>query len=230
MKISFIITCPYHDNGIKSLGSKCLLSIKRKKIIEKQCHAIKKFCKNIPHEIILINSIDHNKTQKFIEKKLPDIKYEFADYDNINYGGSFIKGLELAKYQNVINIECGLVISTKSIEDLKITDTEISIGCITEKHKQNIDIDLGCTTEQEKVTNIFFGLQHKYIGMSYINNDVKNFILDNCAFENNKNKFLFEIFNKCIAHGYLCQISTLKSRDTHLVFNKKSLQQYIGPI
>lgn len=228
MRISFIITCPYYDNGIKSLGSKCLLSIKRKKIIEKQCYAIEKFCKNIEHEVILVNSIEHNKTQKFIERKLPKVKYVYANYENINYAGSFIKGLQLAKYSNTINIECGLVISQKSISDLKINDTDISVGCITEKHKQNTDIDLGCTIDNDNIKNIFFGLENKYIGISYINDAVKSFVLDNCEFDNNKNKFLFEIINKCIYEGYSCRASTLKSKDTHLVFNKKSLQQYIG--
>ena len=89
MKISFIITCPYYDNGIKSLGSKCLLSTKRKKIIEKQCYAIEKFCNNTEYEIILVNSIEHTKTQKFVEKKLPQIRYVYVNSENINYGGFY---------------------------------------------------------------------------------------------------------------------------------------------
>lgn len=228
MKISFIITCPYYDNGIKSLGSKCLLSTKRKKIIEKQYYAIEKFCENIEHEIILVNSIEHTKTQKFIEKKLPQIKYTYVNCENINYGGSFIKGLELAKHPNVINIECGLVISQRSIKEIKTENTDISVGCITEKHKQNTDIELGCTIDENSITNIFFGLEHKYIGMLYINDRVKTFILDNHNFDKHKNKFIFEIINNCIYRGYSCQPSIIKNRDTHLVFNKKSLQQYIG--
>lgn len=228
MKISFIITCPYYDMGIKSLGSKCLLSTKRKKIIEKQYYAIKRFCNDIDHEIILVNSIEHIKTQKFIEKKLPQIKYVYIDSENINYAGSFIKGLGLAKYPNVINIECGLVISSNAIKYLKTTDTDISVGCITNKHKQNSDIELGCTIEHNSISNIFFGLEHKYIGIFYIGENAKHFILNNCDFDNNQNKFMFELVNNCISHGYICKPSMFKSKDTHLVFNKKSLQQYIG--
>jgi len=228
MKISFIITCPYYDMGIKSLGSKCLLSTKRKKIIEKQCYAIERFCSGEDHEIILVNSIEHIKTQKFIEKKLPQIKYVYIDSDNINYAGSFIKGLGLAKYPNVINIECGLVISSSSIKYLKTTNTDISVGCITNKHKQNLDIELGCTIEQNNISNMFFGLEHKYIGIFYIGENVKHFILDNYDFDSNKNKFMFELVNNCISQGYTCEPSTFKGKDSHLVFNKKSLQQYIG--
>lgn len=227
MKISFIITCPYYDMGIKSLGSKCLLSTKRKKIIEKQCYAIEKFCKE-EYEVILVNSIEHNKTQKFVEKKLPKVKYVYVDSDNINYAGSLIKGLELAKYTNTINIECGLVMNSSSIKYLKTTDVDISVGCVTNKHKQNSDIELGCTIEHNRVSNMFFGLEHKYIGIFYINELVKNFILDNYTFDDNKNKFMFELVNNCISKGYSCEPSIFKSKDTHLVFNKKSLQQYIG--
>lgn len=226
--ISFIITCPYYDNGIKSLGSKCLLSIKRKKIIEKQCSAIEKFCKDIEYEIILVNSIDHTKTQKFIEKKLPYVNYVYADSGNINYGGSFIKGLALAKYPNVVNIECGLVLSAISINNLISGNQDIAVGCVTNKHKQNIDIDLGCVINENKVTNLFFGLDNKYIGILYINEIVKDFILENFTFEAHKNKFLFELINYCISKGYSCEATILKGKDTHLVFNKKSLQQYIG--
>jgi len=228
MKISFIITSPYYDNGIKSLGSKCLLSSKRKKIIEKQCYAIGKFCKNVDHEIILVNTIENNKTQKFIEKKLPHVRYLYADFENINYGGSFLKGLHLAKYPNIVSIESGLIISSKSIEDLKTDETDISIGCVTNKHRQIFDIELGCTTDGSNVSNIFFGLEHKCIGISYLNSKVKEFIIENYEFDANKNKFFFEIINSCISKGYSCGKSIMKSKDTHLVFNKKSLQQYIG--
>lgn len=151
MKISFIITCPYYDNGIKSLGSKCLLSNKRKKIIEKQCYAIERFSKNNDYEIILVNSIEHNKTQKFIEKKLPSVRYVYVDSDNINYAGSFIKGLNLAKYSDVISIECGLIISSKSIASLRIEEADISVGCISNKHKQTSDIELGCTKPKQYI-------------------------------------------------------------------------------
>lgn len=214
--------------GIKSLGSKCLLSTKRKKIIEKQYYAIERFCNDIEHEIILVNSIEHIKTQKFIEKKLPNIKYVYIDSDNINYAGSFISGLGLAKYPDVINIECGLVISSNSMKYLKTTDTDISVGCITSKHKQNSDIELGSTIEHNNISNMFFGLEHKYIGIFYIGENAKHFILDNYDFDNNKNKFMFELVNNCISQGYICEPSIFKSKDTHLVFNKKSLQQYIG--
>lgn len=229
-KISFIITCPYYDNGIKSLGSKCLLSIGRKKIIEKQCFAIDRFCKEIDYEIILVNSIEHYKTQKFLEKKLPNVKYVYANYENINYGGSLIKGLGLVKYPNIINIECGLIFSSRSIERFNISDSDIAIGCITEKHKQNSDLELGCTITQDNVVNLFFGLENKQIGIYYMNSQIKDFILDNLEFENHKNKFLFEIINYCIAKGYSCKANILKSKENHLVFNKKSLQQYTGII
>lgn len=226
--ISFIITCPYYDSGIKSLGSKCLFTNRRKNIIEKQCYSIETFCKNREYEIILVNSIENYKTQRFIQKKLSHIQYLYLDYDNINYGGSFLKGLALAKYENVINIECGLVLSSQSFKDLHMEDIDISIGCITHKHKQNEDIDLGCVTDGNNILNLFFGLEHKYIGLVYINQQTKDFILDNFNFDNNKNKFLFEIINYCISKGYTCKASILKNKDTHLVFNKKSLQQYIG--
>lgn len=227
---SFIILCPYYDSGIKSLGSKCLFSIKRKKIIEKQITSIEKFCKNTRYEIILVNSIEHNRTQKFIENKKLNISYSYLDVDNINYGGSLIEGLKLAKYDNIYTIESGLVFSVNALNafNLKKTEHDILIGCIHKKHQQYNDIDLGCIVSQQKVSNIFFGLENKYIGLSYLNNDTKNFIVNNFDIKINGNKFMFEIINQCISKNLTCKSILLKSKDTHLIFNKKSIQQYIG--
>ena len=65
-KISFIITSPYYDSGIKSLGSKSIYKIKKQTILEKQYKAISTYCENIEHEILLVNSIDNIKTLKFL--------------------------------------------------------------------------------------------------------------------------------------------------------------------
>jgi hypothetical protein len=229
-KISFIITSPYYDSGIKSIGSKAIYSFNKNTIIEKQYKAIKTSCKNIEHEIIMINSIDHHKTCKFLDKKKLNIQYNYLNINNINHAGCFLKGLELAKYDTVFSIDCGLIVSADAISDTikNHNNCDISIGCVRGRHKQNTDLEIGCVmADNRHVNNIFFGLENKYIGMICINLQTKDFILNNFRIDQDKNKFMFELINLCISKNLICKKTDLKSKDTHLIFNKKSLQQYM---
>lgn len=229
-KISFIICSPYHDNGLKSLGPKCLYHSKRQKLIQKQHKAISKACRNENYEIILINSIEHNKTYRFIKNSFENIKYEYLNHKNINYAGSLLKGLTISQYDLICVIECGLVFSSETINSLlKEYSSDIAYGCINKKHKQQQDIDLGCSTNtKNEITNIFFGLEQKYAGISLLNKQVADFISSNFTMSQDSNKYMFEIYNQCISNGFVCKPTLLKTKDAHLIFNRKSLLQYTG--
>jgi hypothetical protein len=229
-QISFIITAPYYDSGIKSLGSKCIYSVKKNTILEKQYKTIVKSCEDIEYEIILVNNIDHIKTTKFLENKNLDIQYIYLNQKNTNHAGCFLKGLQLAKYNTVFNIECGLILSSAALSSTinNSTQSDINVGCIGNKHKQNQDLEIGCVINNHSINNIFFGLENKYIGINCINEKAKKFILDNFTISQDKNKYMFELINSCIAQNLVCKKTDLKSKDTHLIFNKKSLQQYTG--
>ena len=229
-QISFVISSPYYDSGIKSLGSKAIYSIKKNTILYKQYKAIQKSCNNIDYEIIFVNNIEHNKTIKYIENKRLNIKYCHLNKKNVNYAGCFLKGLELAKYNTVFNIECGLIINHLAIFDTIANNTEcdMNICCVGNRHKQNNDLQIGCVVENDYVQNIFFGLENKHIGINCINTKAKSFILENFSLERDKNKYIFEIINSCISKNLTCKKTDIKSKDAHLIFSKKSLQQYIG--
>lgn len=229
--ITFIITSPHYDSGIKSLGSKSIYPLKKQTVIEKQYKAIKSFCKNINHEIFLINNIDHFRTSKFIESKKLQIEYIYLDTDNVNHAGCLLKGLRLANYNTIVTIDSGLVLSKYALADTlqKTSDCDINIGCIGNKHKQNDELEVGCVLDKNHhVNNIFFGLDNKYLGINYMGHNVRNFILQEFEFDTDKNKFIFEIINKCISQEFLCKKTDIKSKDSHLIFSKRSLQQYIG--
>jgi hypothetical protein len=228
--ISFIITSPYYDSGMKSLGSKSIYTIKKNTILERQYSAIKKSCKNITHEIILVNNVDHNKTVKHIQNKKLDLKYVHLNKNNVNHAGCFLKGLELAKYQTVFNIECGLIMTHFAIADTikNNKNCDINICCVGNRHKQNTDLQIGCITQNDNVSNVFFGLENKHIGINCINAKAKSFIMENFSIHKDKNKYVFEIINSCISQNLICKKTDIKSKDAYLVFNKKSLQQYTG--
>lgn len=230
-QISFIITSPDYDSGIKSMGSKCIRAIKKNSIIEKQIKSINKSSQDIDSEIIFVNAVDHQKTVKFIEKKNLNIKYVYLNHKNLNHTGCFLRGLALANYSTVVNIDCGLIMSHHAVSDMinQNNDCDINVGCVNNKHKQSQDLEIGCVAEnKDKINNMFFGLEHKYIGTSVFNPTTKQFILDNFTIQQDKNKYIFEIINQCISKGLTCKKTDLKSKDTYLIFNKKSLTQYIG--
>lgn len=228
--ITFVISCPYYDSGIKSLGSKCIYTIKKHTILEKQYKIISKLFETKNYEIIFVNNIDHNKTSKFLEKKKLDMRYVYLNKKNINHAGCFLKGLSLAKHDTIVNIDCGLVVSRQAILDTLSDDScDINIGCVGNKHKQNQDLEIGCIVQHDRtVNNIFFGLDNKCVGLTKINSNAKEFILNNFTLDHDKNKYLFEIINGCISKNITCKKIDIKSKDAHLIFNKKSLQQYIG--
>lgn len=220
--ISFIIGSPHHDSGIKSLGSKSIFSLKKNSILEKQCRAISKSCKNINHEIIFINNIDHYKTVKYIEKKKLNIKYVYLNQKNVNYAGCFLKGMELAKHDTVVNIDCGLIMSHHAILETVNNNhnSDINICCVGHRHKQNADLQVGCVIREDRVHNVFFGLENKYIGINRINKEAKSFILENFSLENNMNKYVFEIINSCISKNLVCKKQTLRAKMLILFLTK----------
>ena len=77
----------------------------------------------------MVNSIEDNRTSKFIENKKLNIVYKFVNNDNINYGGSLIEGLKLAKYDKIYSIESGLVFSTQALDPLNDSSSDIYRLC-----------------------------------------------------------------------------------------------------
>lgn len=218
--ISFLILATLPDHGIKSLGSKSLLKLKNKYIIEHQLNSIKSACKNIDHEIILLTLFDNQRVCRHLSQyeKSYNLQIIKQDADNLNFGGAFIDGLKYAKYDKIISINYGCLFNKKTISSL-IKSKQNNI-CITPKHKYNDNIKIECFIEQQQIVNIFFDIgKDKYLDINLWNQDTIRYIKKHFHFSLYRNKFMFEIVNNLLAHGFTFVPNSLDPKDCLFIDN-----------
>lgn len=202
--VSVVILSTLPDSGIKSLGSKSLLSFKNQYLIEYQINTIRSALKNIDHEIIIMCGFDGNrvyKTLSHLTKKL-NIKLIKENYDpNLNFGGSFLRSLEYTRYNQVLSINYGNIFKKNVIQSL-INNKTTTIG-ITKNHPFNDNIKLGCHIQDNNVINIFYNLgNNKYLDINYWTPKTIRYIKKHIGFDDHKNKFMFELINLLHEHNF----------------------------
>lgn len=196
--ISVLILATMPDHGIKSLGSKSLFKLKEKLIIEYQLENITSALKDRDYEIIFLCGFDSQKTIKSLNKYSDKFPIKFIKHNNnLNFVGSFLAGLNTAKYNNVLSINYGCVFSKSVITQL--LNTTINRLVVAKENRHNNHIKVGCHINQEKIINIFFNLgQYKYLDMNFWSHQTVEYIKQHFSFDDNKNKFMFEIINTLI--------------------------------
>jgi choline kinase len=213
--VSVVILSTLPDSGIKSLGSKSLLSFKNQYLIEYQINTIRSALKNIDHEIIIMCGFDGNRVYKTLSpltKKL-NIKLIKENYDpNLNFGGSFLRSLEHIRYDQVLSINYGNLFKKNVIQSL-INNKITTIG-ITKNHPFNDNIKLGCHIQDNNVINIFYNLgNNKYLDINFWSNDIIAYIKKYISFEDHKNKFIFEIINLLNSCNHKLIFSDINTKD-----------------
>jgi choline kinase len=222
--ISVILLCTLPDAGIKSLGSKCLISVNKKNIIQHQIDIINSVCSN--HEIIISLCFDSNRVYKNIKNKYKNIKIiKNQEFDNINFGGAFIKALDYVKYDNILVINYGCVYTANTIKKILNNPSNNNIvGVIESKHSENINI--GCYIDENQIINIFFNLGNiKYCDMFYVNNNTKKAIQNKFNQDYTNNKFTFELINSIIEDGHKFKPVFLSDKDYIFLNNLQTLNR-----
>lgn len=223
--ISVILLCTLPDTGIKSLGSKSLIPIHKKPIIQHQIDTINSICNN--HEIIVSLSFDANRVHKNIKNLYQNIKIvKNIQSDNINFGGALVDAMRYAKYDNVLVINYGCMYTSNIIKQLlnNNPNNDNIVGVSSSKYLDNINIS--CYIEDNHITNIFFNLSNiKYCDMFYLNKSTKELILSKFSIGNSINKFTFEIINSIIESGSRFKAIFLPDKDYTFVSNPKTLNR-----
>lgn len=224
--ISVILLSTLPDNGIKSLGTKSLLKINDKYIIEYQLENIKNGLKGREFEIILISSFDSNRTIKSIAHlhKKYNIKIIKKDIDNLNFGGAMIYGLNQIKNNSCLIINYGCLFSKNVINYLCSSDNN-TIALV--KNNQIYDnLKVGCSINNDKIEHLFFGLDTvKFFDITYLNNISINFIKKNIDPVINGNKFTFEIINFMIDNFIDFDYKILHTKDAVFIDNLNILKK-----
>ena len=212
--ISYVIVACSPDKGMKSLGSKGLLSFNKKKLFEYQFEWIKNKNKNKLFEIIIVCDFDNQK----IKKAFDNSNIFIHECCNTN---PIYAGCSIAKYPNIVFIDYGCLFDSSIISCFN--DSSSCILC-TNKSSQ---LPVGCQVNNNIVSYLFFGLENNYFcNIFYINSKDKVKILNNPVYKR-FNLLYFEILNMLIDSGSQIGQRPVKPSD-FMFFTKMSQKNAIN--
>lgn len=209
--ISVVILSTLPDHGMKSLGSKSLIRVKGKYLIQYQLEGIKRAFKNREHDITIMCGFDCHKTHKILGDIFSNYSISFVkqNHDNINFCGSFIDAMKYIKYDNVLSINYGAIYKHQTISSI-LQDTHTNRIAIATNHSYNSNINIGCYQDRDNIINIFFNLgQHKYLDINFWHEDTVRYIRRFCSIEDYRHKFMFELINDLIARSYVFKAANI---------------------
>ena len=183
----YIIVACYPDKGMKSCGSKGLLSFNNKKLIEHQISWIRNTTSN--SEIIVIADFDYTKIQKLLEN---NIRVLYSNSKN-----PILQCCDLIDDGDLCFIDYGCVFDSKILSNLKFDKSEIL--CIKDTIQSN-NLDIGCTICDGYIEYMFFDLpKNRFTNIfTIVRSDVEKLKKLN---ELHDNLLYFEILNILIKHN-----------------------------
>lgn len=205
--VTYAILACYPDKGMKSYGSKSLMSFNEHKLLDHQINTINTLNKNnTNYEIVVISSFDTVKLNKnFINTNIIHCE---------KYNPVFA-ACSASKYSDIVFIDYGCIFNTKTLANLRCVDSSI-LCCETNK---NNDLNVGCILDTDNnIVNMFLDLpNHKFCNMFYLNCKDTNKILRNDLFKT-KNLLYFEIINLLISHDSVLKAKYI-SNTNFIYFN-----------
>ena len=224
--ISVVILATLPDSGIKSLGSKSLLTFKGKYFIEHQLDAIRQGLKNKKYDITIMSGFDNQRMIKFLSpiSKKHNIQIIKQNYDNnLNFGGSLIKSMNYIKHPNVLSINYGLLFRSNIISAMTKQYNKNTV-VVSNNHSYNSNIKVGCYDQNHQIVNLFYNLgEKKYLDINYWNKTTIDFIKKNISLKDNYNRFIFELINLLMGYNHSFDSLSVDPRHCLLVDSTKSL-------
>lgn len=215
IQINAIILVPEITKGMKSIGSKALISIdERKSIIEHQIEYLQKYYTNI--NITVATGFDADKVQKKTKRYNIDIIHN-DKYEQTNHGMSLYMYLRnMKKIKNLLIISNGILLKEK----LPISTNKSIIYAL---NKKNNDYNIGLNiTENNKPTYLFYDFPISWSECVFLNAESLEKLRNIQTKETMEQMFLFEIINylldqdcqfktEKIANKNICKITTVKN-------------------
>lgn len=223
---SVVILATLPDSGIKSLGSKSLLTFKGKYLIEHQLDAIRQGLRNKKYDITIMSGFDSQRMIKFLSPicKKYDIQIVKQNYENnLNFGGSLIDSISHTKYKNILSINYGLLFKPNIISAM-VKDHSRNTVVVSNNHSYNSNLKVGCYDQNNQVVNLFYNLgEKKYLDINYWGANTVDFIKKNLFFANNHNRFIFELVNLLIGYGHSFDSLVVDPKHCLLIDSMKTL-------
>jgi len=219
--ITYAIIACYPDKGMKSYGSKSLMSFNNIQLLDYQISTIHRMHK-IKHnyEIIVICDFDFSKIDKLFNHKARIIQLS----DN----NSVFTACSEASYKNIIFIDYGCVFNQKILENL-LKEQTAQILCI--KKYDHGKLDVGCLNNQNNIYMYLDLPDNKFCNMFCLLESNIMDILSNQIRYSVKNLLYFEIINMLVEDGHKIQISYANT-DGYIYFNnmgqKNAIKKFIS--
>lgn len=193
--VSYVIVACYPDKGMKSYGSKSLMTFNNDKLLNHQINTIHSFNKkNDNYEIVVISDFETAKLQK--------------NFSHINIIGCIehnpiYTACLNTKYSDIIFIDYGCVFNEKTLNNIKFGNSSILCSLNT----KDLSLDIGCILDNSSnIANMFFDLpNNKFCNIFYLNKNDTNKIVSNTMYSM-KNLLYFEIINMLINNSSTFEI------------------------
>lgn len=191
-----ILAC-YPDKGMKSYGSKSLMTFNNTKLLDHQINTIKSFNKkNDNYEIIVISALDTTKLQK---------NFNQAKIINCNEYNPVYTAALSTNYENIVFIDYGCVFNEKTLSSIRYDTSSV----LCSSNSKDSSLDIGCIVDNSslKIMNMFFDLpDNKFCNIFHINKNDLVKITSNITYSI-KNLLYFEIINMLINNDSIFEIS-----------------------
>lgn len=216
--INALIIVPEITKGMKSIGSKALLEIKKQKcVLDYQIESIRSIDHNI--KITVATGFESEKISKILER-YKNIDYVYnAKYQSTNQAESLRLYLEnKPDVTNLLVISSGVIFKHKSIlKSMLKGDSKIFV-----LNKQKENFTLGCA-DQTFLEYIFYDLPKPWSECLYLNRHIitwlRTFILENSI----QQMYLFEIINEILNHSLSVTKQDIDKKDIMKITNQKDI-------
>lgn len=214
-----LIMIPEITKGMKSIGSKALLTIKKSiTVLDHQIYSLKKIDKNI--RITIATGFEANKIQEYL-KDTPNINFVYNDqYRHTNEIASLLLYLNQHSPENLLIINNGILLKDNAVSMTNLSGE--SKVFLLDKPKENFH--LGCS-HGEKLEYIFYDLPELWAECLFLN----RLTIDNIrkiVSPKLQQMYLFELLNSilsqdaCIINKYYINKSKIMKINSMKDINK----------
>lgn len=216
--INILIISPEITKGMKSIGSKCLLPLRKNlTVIEYQIKQAQKITKQ--HNITLNLGFDHEKIRDSVYK-YKNINYLInKKYEETNQGNNLILYIHEQNPKNLLILSSGILIKD-GIFDKKFFQ-EQSVLFMLKKHKDNFTIG---ATPSSDIQYLFFDMEEPWSEMVYLNEEAINLLKSHNP-QTFEQMYLFEIINFLIEKNIQFDKRYVNKSQIMKINNLKDLQK-----
>ena len=188
-----LILVPEITKGMKSLGSKALLDIKKHtKVLEYQIHNIKNF--DVKTQITVATGFEADKIHCVLDKI--NIEYTFnPTYRDTNQGESIRLYLEKYSPKHLLIINNGILMKNNTLTKSLLSGQ--SKLFLLDKAKENFN--LGCASTKSITEYIFYDLPEPWAECVYLDKEAINSLSVIVQQNKTSQMYLFELLNEMLS-------------------------------